>query len=113
MGAARGGIDKWTAAVTILEGNGKTVAVKLANYCPSTQEVEIKLHDAQILHLNANYLGKEQEYVSRPERNESDIVEEVTPRPLQVNTTQAELNGGRLRVKLPGWSFSVVHVVLR
>ena len=41
--AARGGIDKWTAAVTILEGNGKMVAVKLANYCPSTQEVEIKL----------------------------------------------------------------------
>ena len=134
--AARGGIGEddvpprstWTAAVTILEGNGKTVAVKLANYCPSTQEVEIKLHDAQILHLNAttlapdtpmalwgapNYLGMEREYVSRPERNESDVVEEVTPRPLQVNTTQAELNGGRLHVKLPGWSFSVVHVVLR
>jgi alpha-N-arabinofuranosidase len=126
--AARGGIDTWSASVSVLEGDGKTVAVKLANYCASSQEVEVKLHDAQILRLDAttmapdtamalwgapNYLGKAQEYVSRPERNESDVVEEVAPRPLQVNTTQADLNGGRLRVFLPGWSFSVVHVVLR
>ena len=126
--AARGGIDTWSASVSVLEGDGKTVAVKLANYCASSQQVEVKLHDAQILRLDAttmapdtamalwgapNYLGKAQEYVSRPERNESDVVEEVAPRPLQVNTTQAELNGGRVRVTLPGWSFSVVQVVLR
>ena len=127
--ATRGGIDKWTATVTRQEGNSQTIiAVKVANYCTSSQVVEIRLHDAQILHLNAttlapdtpmalwgapNYLGKEQEYVSAPERNESDIVEEVKPRILHVNTTQAELNGGRVHVRLPAWSFSVVHVVYR
>ena len=55
--AARGGIDTWSASVSVLEGDGKTVAVKLANYCASSQQVEVKLHDAQIVRLDATTIA--------------------------------------------------------
>ena len=125
---ARGGEETWSAAVTRQEGDGRTIAIKLANYCTFAQEVQIRLNGAQIRELKAttmaadtpmslwgapNYLGNDGEYVSQPERNETDIVEEVVPRPMEIETTEDELSQGRFTVRMLGWSFSVVRVVLR
>ena len=40
-------------------------------------------------------------------------MEEVVPRPMEIETTEDELSQGRFTVRMLGWSFSVVRVVLR
>jgi len=123
----RGGEQTWSAAVSRIQDDGKTIAVKLANYCTFAQEVEIRLHDTQIRELKAttmtadraqslwgapNYLGNGAEYVGEPEKNESEIVEEVVPRPMELETDALWLSQGRFKVNMLGWSFSVVRVTL-
>lgn len=119
VGAAggAGGATALTAAASRLSADGRRIAVKLAHYDRAPRDVEVALRGAGPLAAAwaTTLTADGPDALNRmgdPARGEPEVVEPAAPGELPLESGGEASAHGRLRVRLPAWSVTVVHVEL-
>ncbi len=113
---ATGGVGSWHAVVSRRGGPSNVIDIKLANYHGHSQRVKIMLQGARITELNGTVLTAGTHTASNRlgviDRDEPDVIEDVRPRVLALDSSVKEKKQGLMSVNLPAWSVCVVQVRL-